>query len=280
MPGIALTTTARNLDQTFRDWCFYHLQVVDRLLIWLDNPAEANHPDLPSDPRIRFFIGSQMRRGTVHGDLMLRQDHNTDQALRLCNREKLDWLLHLDTDELLYPADRTLLLKTLGRSHDHVTMLNHEVCPQWECDNPFRQCNFFKLNGRIPFNLYLNGKSGVRCSSAVYARDAHSFGGYAGQQVTTSDLVILHYACPTYERWIAKYSALGDFPDFWWDNPGHRIHMSFHTTSRDILRDCRRIKDFRKAKEFWATQVLNEHALKHLLATDKVARFAPMDRLA
>jgi len=276
--GIAITTTARNIEPAFRDWCSHHLKVADCIFVWLDDPSEASSPNLPRDRRVRIQAGAQIRRGTVHGDLMRRQDHNVNQCLHRCTQEGLEWLVHLDTDELLYPVDRKTLETHLTACNGHVRILNHEVCPQWQCKNPFRETHYFKLNGKLHFNLYTNGKSAVRCSPGVYARDAHSFAGYDGQQKTASDMAVLHYACPSYDRWLAKYGALGEFPDFWWDDPQHRIEMSFHTRSRDICRECLADGNFARAKEFWAAQVFAHNQLEQLRHDGKVGWFAPMDR--
>jgi hypothetical protein len=274
--GVAITTMARNLDHTFRDWCSYHLQAVERIIVWLDDPGEAHSPHLPADRRVQVRIGSQHREGSVHGDLMIRQDQNAERSLNLCLKERIDWLIHLDIDELLYPAHRGTLHTNLPPSAGHVTLLNHEVCPHWHCDNPFRECNYFKLNGMSPFNLYTNGKAAVRCQPGVYPRDAHSFGGYRGDAVTAPDAVILHYACPSYDRWLAKYATLGDFPNFWWDNPEHRITISFHLQSRDIYKRCIREGNFQAGIDFWSGQVATPEQLAQRRREGTIRWFAPM----
>lgn len=279
MARVAITTMARNIDHTFRDWCSYHLQAVDRIFVWLDDPGEARSPHLPVDNRVQVRIGSQHRQGSIHGDFMIRQDQNTERSLSLGLKERLDWLIHLDIDELLYPACRETLCRNLPPSAGHVTLLNHEVCPHWHCDNPFRECNYFKLNGRARFNLYTNGKAAVRCRRGVYARDAHSFGGYTGDAVTAPDVVILHYACPSYERWLAKYTALGDYPDFWWDNPEYRIDISFHLQSRDIYKRCLHEGNFQPAIDFWSEQVATPEQLERLRREGTISWFAPMPSL-
>ena len=279
MAGVAITTMARNLDHMFRDWCSYHLQAVDRIFVWLDDPGEAHSPHLPVDARVHIRLGSQYRQGSVHGDFMIRQDKNAERSLSLCLQERFDWLIHLDVDELLYPAHRETLHRNLPASAGHVTLLNHEVCPHWDCDNPFKDCNFFKLNGRSDFNLYSNGKAAVRPQPRVYPRDAHSFGGYTGDAVTAPDMAVLHYACPSYDRWLAKYAALGDFPDFWWDNPQHRITISFHLQSRDLYKHCLREGNFQPAIDFWSGQVLMPEELAQLRREGAIGWFAPMQSL-
>lgn len=276
MPRIAITTTARSLDASFRDWCSHHLRLVDRIYLWLDDPAESAGKFLPRDSRIRARAGSQTISQTVHGNMMMRQNENANRALELCAADKIDWLTHIDTDELIHPAHRKTLERNLAAAAGHVTLLNHEVCPQWECANPFRECHHFKLNGKLEFNLYNNGKAAVRVGPGVYAPDAHSFEGFHGKSTVSKDVAVLHYACPSYDRWRAKYDALGDFPDYWWDDPQFRITLSFHLKSRDVCRLARADGNLERARKFWAKQVLAPQQIDRLTREGKIARFTPL----
>ena len=274
MASIAITTTARYLDASFRDWCAHHLRLVDRIYVWLDDPEEMVSTHLPRDERIHVHPGTQIVHGTVHGNMMTRQNENANEALYLCSREEIEWLIHIDTDELIYPGDRAVLEFALI-SNGHVTLLNHEVCPQWECGNPFRECHDFKLNGKHGFNLYDNGKAAVRVNPDVYAPDAHSFEGFHGERAVADEVFVLHYACPSYDRWLAKYNALGDFPDYWWDDPQFRITLSFHLKSRDVCRRAREEGDPEYARKFWAKQVFAPQQIERLRHEGKVGQFAP-----
>jgi hypothetical protein len=276
VPRVAVSTTARHLDHTFSDWCFYHLHLVDCIYLWLDDPAEISSPHLPRHTRIHAAPGAQFLHGSVHGNMMHRQDANANRALELCLQEKVDWLIHLDSDELLYPPDRAVLHRALAPPNGQVTFLNHEVCPHWSCVNPFRECHHFKLNGQAAFNLYCNGKTAVRVAPGVSVLDAHSFTGFRGPSVTAAGVFILHYACPSYDRWLAKYTALGDFPDYWWDDPRHRIRCSFHLASRDTCKSCRAEGSFDRARLFWTYQILTPPDLNRLQRDGKIGWFAPV----
>lgn len=276
MLRVAITTTARYLDHTFSDWCIHHLQLADRIYLWLDDPAEISSPHLPRHPDIYAAAGAQSLHGSVHGNMMHRQDANANRTLSLCLTEKIDWLIHLDSDELLYPPDRAALHRILAPPNGQVTILNHEVCPHWSCVNPFRECHHFKLNGRADFNFYGNGKAAVRVAPGLSARDAHSFTGFRGSSVTAADVSVLHYACASYDRWLTKYTALGSFPDCWWDNPEHRIELSFHLASRDTCKSCRAEGSFDRARLFWTYQILTPPNLNRLMREGKVAWFAPI----
>jgi len=277
MVSVAITTTARNFDVSFVDWCAYHLKVVDRIFLWLDDPDESCSCLIPFDDRIQIEIGSQCNRGSVQGNLLFRQNDNTYRAINLCNKQGIDWLIHIDTDELFYPPNRQTLDGNLAEPNGHVTMVNHEVCPQWHADNPFRQCNYFKLSGgKLPFNFYGNGKSAVRCRPGVFSWGAHDFYGPVGRRVISPDMVILHYACASYDGWFAKYAHLGDFPDCWYDDPQVPITLPFHLKSRDIYKQCLIEGNFQSAVDFWMEQVLSPSELNQLLLDGEVGWYAPI----
>lgn len=279
MPTVAITTTARNIDRSLSEWCNYHLHLVDHIFIWLDDPHEGNSSLVPSHNRIRVEVGAQCSGKSVHGNLMHRQIENANRAVYLCCTRGIEWLIHIDIDELLFPPDRSMLHRNLDAHLGHITLPNHEVCPRWSADSPFRQCHHFKLNGRLRFNFYGNGKAAVRCRPGVYALGAHSFAEYSGGNRTSPDIAVLHYACATYDRWLRKYAHLGDFPDFWWDDPQHRIELPFHLKSRDVYRQCVIEGTFDHAVGFWKRQVLSDDQLNQLLQDGRVGWYAPMAEL-
>ena len=279
LTSVAITTTAKNVDCSIREWCSYHLQVVDRIFLWLDDPAEVHSPLIPSDRRLEVQVGTQSEVGSVHGNLMVRQEENANRALDLCCKQGIEWIVHLDIDEILYPADRETLARVLIEPIDQVIIMNHEVCAQWFAESPFRQCNYFKLNGKFPFNFYGNGKAAVRCRDGVFARGAHRFLGNVSRPIISRELVLLHYACATFDRWLKKYALLGDFPDFWWDDPRHPIGLPFHLKSRDVCKQCLVNGNFSPAMDFWKQNVLSATEISRLVGEDKVGWYQPIPEL-
>ncbi len=275
----AITSTVKQLDATFPLWCSYHLTLVDYIFVWIDDPVELDTKYVPRNDRLLVALGCQDHKDSIHGTLMLRQDRNAGQALQLCQSMHIDWLLHIDSDELLYiPANNSLskLLPHQDADIGQITFLNHEVCPVWESGNVFQDCVYFKLNGRYKFNFYNNGKSAVHCSPNVTVVSAHGFRGFTGKQAWCKNAFVLHYACATFESWRRKYDNLRDFPDCWWDNPSRPIEFTFHLQSRDVYRECLLKGDLSTAYEFFATQVLSEQEIAGLVAEGKIGRFTPL----
>ncbi len=268
-----LTTTVKGLDQQFALWCMHHLRLFDHIIVWLDDPKEIASHYLPKDTRILTRGGSQIHGSSPLNRLLLRQNANTDEALRLAAAMGARWLCHLDVDELLYPADRHLLESLNTDLAGQIRFLNHEAWPVWEAQNAFLECTTFKLNGKMTFNLYSNGKAMVRCQSSVHAKHAHEFAGFVGEDHQFDGMVVLHYGCPTYSAWLSKYRALGTFSDYWWDDPAQPITLTFHTASRDVVTRCMKEGRYDEAEQFFRSQLLTPDLRRALELEQKIADY-------
>ena len=257
---IALTATVIDLDDDFEDWCAYNLGHFDRMILWLDDHQAIDSPRIPRNGSVVALPGNQHSSPNRHTDLMRRQNANADAALRLCLEAGIEWLVHLDQDEILHLISDDLWDTDAGQ----ITFLNHEVCPVWSAERMFRDCRHFRLNGRGPFRLYGNGKSAVRCHPDVRSDGAHFFQNFKGRSITTKTPCILHYACATYASWLRKYSRLGHFEPFWYDDPATPISLRFHLDLRDACHSALTSGDFAIARNFFKRHVLSEDEMARL----------------
>lgn len=273
---IGLTATIKSIDAGFDIWCSHHLRFFDYLLIWIDDVATIEEGIPRTDSRVRIFPGSQKEGSSVRSRLMPRQQINTNTALRQCPKLGIEWLCHLDSDELLYARSREELESVVIPGLGHVTFINHEVWPVWEAKDPFVECHAFKLNGRYPFHFYRNGKSMVRCGARVSANGPHSFIGYEGAAAHCNTLPVLHYTCATYRTWLNKYANLGTFNDLWWDNPELPITLDFHLRSRDIYKLCIEQASFTEAEVFFRSLMLSDKLRRDLENQARIGYFYPL----
>jgi hypothetical protein len=269
----ALTVTVRDINRMFFWWVDYHKALFDELIIWLDDSTQWDRARSLRASNIHVYVGSQQESLVTsgwQGRAMLRQDINTNNAIELCRERDIDWLCHLDSDELLW-ASRDMLSGLWGCSQSQLIFVNHEVFPVWEAQNPFEECRVFKLNGRYPFNFYGNGKAAVRIKAALHGYGAHRFLTNSNTSMEIATAVVLHYSCATYDLWVQKYYTLGLFSNYWWDNPNSPINMPYHLASRDLLKVCRDEKSFEKALLAWSKQLVPPNELRELI-TLKAAR--------
>ena len=145
-------------------------------------------------------------------DLVARQILAIKQALKEANEDGMNWLLHIDIDELLYfqprrfdtddfkPSSIKHWFSTIPAHIDQVRFTNHEAAPEKlevKHLDYFKAISLFKRNPNLTrksvlrkhwpiekrpyyFTAYSNGKSAVRCDikkehGMVTLHGAHSF---------------------------------------------------------------------------------------------------------
>jgi hypothetical protein len=165
-------------------------------------------------------------------ELMAKQGFCLAQALRRARESKMDWLIHLDPDELFLPGGNEASiqreLSKIPLSIPAVRFLNFEAQPEaGDVQNPYEQItlfrahkhfitpeafwyrNRFKLGENAAFlYLYANGKSAVRVNAeGVRAAGPHYFLGDASERwksienpsglwvnAVSDTSIVLHYA--------------------------------------------------------------------------------------
>jgi hypothetical protein len=157
-------------------------------------------------------------------ELFVRQSLNMEMGIELAQQDKADWLLHIDTDELLYPAGtRDYSLKELLRSVpgdvDLLVFPNYEsLAERTDVEDPFTEVTLFKRSyshvesevyfaeyGTVSrgnpnyFTTYGNGKSAARVIPGLRPNGAHRWHNYnkTPKEWSSEQAAVLHY---TYNR--------------------------------------------------------------------------------
>ncbi|WP_223412987.1 hypothetical protein [Roseovarius aestuarii] len=210
--------------------------------------------------RIMVRQGAQIQHDSRLTRTLLRQDTNANAALVECRKRGVDWLAHIDDDEVFRPLDPLLWHQNADVAQLH--FVNHEACPRWVAGNPFETIRHFKRSGRLPFLLYEGGKSAVRCRGGVGADGPHRFDVSEGTSVLCPGAEILHYGCCSYEAWLRKYLNLGSFSDWYLDEFRTPITKRFHLESRNVVQRCLSNWDFRPCEIFFSQFVWNDGDLQ------------------
>lgn len=157
-------------------------------------------------------------------ELFVLQSLNMEQAIQLARRDGVEWLLHIDTDELVHPAGTRHfslqeVLATVPGSVDVVIFPNHESLPERiDVTDPFVEVTLFKRNYQHIasdvyfknyaaiahsnpnyFITYANGKSAARIQDGLRPNGAHRWNSYEKRirEWTSESASVLHY---TYNR--------------------------------------------------------------------------------
>ncbi|KAK8531736.1 hypothetical protein V6N13_131095 [Hibiscus sabdariffa] len=249
-PKICITTsTSAGLEQIL-PWMFYH-KVIGVTTFFLFVEGHAASPNvskvLESIPGVKVIyrtkeLEEQQAKSRIWNEtwlssffykpcnyeLFVKQSLNMEMAIVMARDAGMDWILHLDTDELIHPAGareyslRQLLLD-VPSNVDMVIFPNYESSVEREdIKDPFTEVSMFKKNfDHLPkdtyfgmykestrgnpnyFLTYGNGKAAARIQDHLRPNGAHRWHNYmkTPNEIKLEEAAVLHY---TY----AKFSDL------------------------------------------------------------------------
>lgn len=315
MPRVAIASTVRNPGPSITSFVRHHLASgVDSILLFFDDPDDPWIDAVPDDDRVSCIAcDAELRsswadwpeRALVDEQVMARQILNVELALQVARNAQIEWLVHLDADELLDCAERSIPEYLAGRDGaiDQVTFLNLEVIPETDdVLDMFREMTLFKRNprtlpdpaqqrellARVPqlrdrwFFYYTIGKSAVRVRPGARPDGVHRFRHVNGALRT--EIVdaprILHYMNAGFENFWRRYQTWGRFPDHWFGGELIRDRIgAFHLEARDAVATG----DRELARRFYRERVVvsDPDAIAALLASSLCERVdGPARRLA
>jgi hypothetical protein len=163
-------------------------------------------------------------------NVRLRQELVFDEAQRLAKQDGIKYLVHIDSDELLWGSDpATIFSKYPDSTSFH--MKNEELAPdRMDYNNCFLEGNKFHSDPSR-FTAYGNGKAaGVvgRCSWF----GPHYLKGQNTKELSDDELRVLHYPSCNIKETIKRARQYGNFQD---NSAGWSTH---HKETRDALANC------------------------------------------
>ncbi|KAL8154322.1 hypothetical protein V2J09_012082 [Rumex salicifolius] len=260
-PRIAITTsTSAGLDQIL-PWMFYH-KVIGVTTFYLFVEGKAATPEvsrvLESIPGVKVLYrtaelekqqaGSRIWNETwlasffykpCNYELFVKQSLNMEMAIVMARNDAVEWILHLDTDELIHPAGareyslRQLLLD-VPRSVDMVVFPNYESSIERDdIKEPFTEVSMFKKNyDHLPketyfgmykestrgnpnyFLTYGNGKSAARVQDHLRPNGAHRWHNYmkTPNEVKLEEAAVLHFTYSKFSDLTSRRDRCGCKP--------------------------------------------------------------------
>lgn len=249
----------------FATWLRYHLDYVgvERIFMEVEDTPQFNATwnALPPAHQERVTVWHPNSYFKVAHDAQQRptDDYETLQArqLRAMARAKdeataagIQWLIHIDDDELLYSPMQRPLADVLGAMPDEVEQAyipNVEaVYPSVDVKNCFEETTEVNMN-RYNFVSYANGKAAVRLDgpSAEYIQPAgphlwREVDGFEPQSLHLdeesfgSPLFVVHFESCPFSRWEDKFWELGNTDA----SKIHRIPFQFYRESIERMQHC------------------------------------------
>lgn len=240
-----MVTTAEHPDQIIL-WMSYH-RAIGVSFFYLFTEGIANTPDsierLSAEPGVSIiprdknltdahanshawqenWLSAFFNKPCNH-ELFVKQSLNMEIGIVFAREDKADWILHIDTDELIYPAGSKSfslveVLDEVPESMDTLVFPNYEsLAESADVQAPFMEVTLFKKNyahvntaeyfanyGRVQrsnpnyFTTYGNGKSAARVVDGLRPNGAHRWYNYykKPEEMSAGQSSVLHY---TYNR--------------------------------------------------------------------------------
>ncbi|KAL2926215.1 Glycosyltransferase-like KOBITO 1 [Bienertia sinuspersici] len=250
-PKIAITTsTSASLEQIL-PWMFFH-KVIGVTTFYLFVEGKAASPKvsrvLESIPLEEKQARSRIWNETwlasffykpCNYELFVKQSLNMEMAIVMARNDGAEWILHLDTDELIHPAGtreyslRQLLLD-VPKNVDMVVFPNYESSVERDdIQDPFSEVSMFKKNyDHLPkdtyfgmykeatrgnpnyFLTYGNGKSIARIQDHLRPNGAHRWHNYmkTPNEIKFDEAAVLHYTYSKFSDLTSRRDRCGCKP--------------------------------------------------------------------
>ncbi|XP_072979097.1 glycosyltransferase-like At2g41451 [Typha angustifolia] len=260
-PKICVTTsTSAGLEQIL-PWLFYH-KVIGVSNFFLFVEGEAAKPTVSSvlesirGVKVIFRTSDLEERQAksriwnetwlsgffykpCNYELFVKQSLNMEMAIVMARDAGMDWIIHLDTDELIHPAGAQeyslrRLLSDVPSNVDMVIFPNYESSIERDdIKNPFTEVSMFKKNyDHLPkdtyfglykeatrdnpnyFLTYGNGKSAARIQEYLRPNGAHRWHNYmkTPNEIKLEEAAILHYTYTKFSDLTSRRDRCGCKP--------------------------------------------------------------------
>jgi hypothetical protein len=228
---VTVTTLRTDVDRV-KAFVAYHLRLgVDEMVLFFDDPEDPAMGEVQTLPGVTAVACDhehwQSVRGSRPKGVQARQVTNVNSVLS-SRRGEFDWLLHIDSDELIHAPKG--LARTLEREGSGLTLLQMPVLEAVPSDpqeqDAFRSTVLFRrhqpeleqrareLNaasgyqGSTFLRGHVQGKPAVRLDGVVTRLRIHRAAEYDRARFTkgvSRDIHVLHYDAGSFSDWCTKW---------------------------------------------------------------------------
>lgn len=166
-PKAAIVTTLKNAGPMLDSFITYHLSIgFEHIFLFFDDPDDPSIPVVQIYSNVTvvrhndelreswkqtksYQTGEHIRR-YLDEEVTARQVLNVEIAIDLAKKKGIDWLLHIDIDELFHSPSQSVgehFQSLTDRGIHRVLYVNHEAIPETsEVYDPFKEATLFKKN--------------------------------------------------------------------------------------------------------------------------------------
>lgn len=260
-PRICITSsTSAGLEQIL-PWLYYHKVIgVSKFFLFVEGTAANPNVSavLESIPGVKVIhrtaeLEDKQAKSRIWNEtwlsnffykpcnyeLFVKQSLNMEMAIVMARDDGMDWIIHLDTDELLHPAGAheyslRQLLSDIPGNVDMVIFPNYESSIERDdIKDPFSEISMFKKNyDHLPketyfglykeatrgnpnyFLTYGNGKSAARIQDHLRPNGAHRWHNYmkTPNEIKLEEAAVLHYTYSKFSDLTSRRNRCGCKP--------------------------------------------------------------------
>ncbi len=233
MEKICIVTTIKaSLQQTLM-FVAYHLNIgVDNIILFFSEPGDEAIATLSNIPQVICIPCDRAhwnQQGIEHPEeltLSQRQYINADVGLAIARSQGIDWISHIDSDELIY-SEQDVKAILADYDADIVRLEPYEAVADTEvCANAFDARLFKQLGSNIQMILakltgchnafyrgqfyrgHVKSKVWVRTQAMIKHMNAHlpeALPGYHLKLIHSKQIQLLHYDAIGLETWKEKW---------------------------------------------------------------------------
>ena len=193
-------------------WFKHHRKLgVSHFFIRLeDSPGWDDYLSTQND--VIYEVASSDKNGNNYETLIYRQIDFVNKCLSESRRLGIDWVFHIDADELLHGSLK--YLDILDPKYKCVRLENAEAVFRENEESCFSAVKFLRCSKKAPCRSYINGKGGGRVENGVVLAGPHHFSyknkieGENIYQTPFQTLHVLHFDSCSFGAWAEKFKHL------------------------------------------------------------------------
>lgn len=236
MTRVAIVATVKAPENELTMFVNYHLnRGIDRIFLFFDDPSgdEANIFSAYDQVVTVLCTAEYWTRVASTGaaeskpkKLGLRQEVNADVAFALSHKEGFDWLIHLDSDELIFTGGdlkpillesgvdilRFSMFEAIATKRTYESIFEPALFKVQPTQTQLQRVASLECRGVLYRGEYFRGhlasKSAVRVSPKIKRMGIHQpseVDQSTTTSKTTSEISLLHFDCVGFENWKTKW---------------------------------------------------------------------------
>jgi len=247
-----VTMTKKPVDLDI--WLNYHLNKLkfDQIYLRVEDTPGVEKITSKYPERVSVEFENNVNNKNSYFTQMDRQSDFIQKTIEDCRKKGINFLLHIDDDELFmisskYEDVKDLFIKlNIGKDIENVHFGNVEAVFPKGMKHCFATNKFLDCSAGGACKSYANGKSAGQISKDLQPMGPHNFTGKT-KRVNKKDAMVLHFDSCNYDKWFQKFKNLSNIGN----KKFNEIPFRFYKDSITFLKNCKGDSCSIDGKKLW-----------------------------